>query len=502
MRIAYLIDKIKIVRKKILSPDLVVNGISDDSRKVGKDYLFIAVRGFEVDGHNYIKQAVENGASCVIAEDESRIPEGIDFCIVENTREIAGILANKFYGNPSDKIKVVGVTGTNGKTTTTYLLESIFKECTGKAGLIGTIEYRYGDVKQKAFNTTPSAIALARMLSEMVQANIEYAVMEVSSHSIDQKRVAGIGFVEGIYTNLSQDHLNYHKTLEEYAEVKKSFFTKHIWCQRKLGWGDDGLAVLNADDSLSDKIMKAGNGKYVTYGVLKKADFNLIKTNYGAHKTELVVNHKGKEYKITTGLLGKFNAYNILASFATGISLGLVSEAVIRGIEIVDVVPGRFEKIDEGQDFLVIIDYSHTPDSLSFAIDNSKTLSKGKVITIFGCGGERDKLKRPIMGKIAGDDSDYCIITNDNPRTEDPEVIINAILKGIKESNLTEGDYEVIADREQAIRRGVEKARSGDVLLIAGKGHEDYQIIGKKRFHFDDKEVVRKYLKKLINSGV
>jgi len=502
MRISDFIQKIEIVKTNINNPELIIEGISDDSRKVKSNYLFIAIRGFEVDGHNYIKQAIDNGAKFIIAEDETRIPPDVDCCIVENARNVVGIVANEFYDNPSQKIKVIGVTGTNGKTTTTYLLESIINECGYNAGVIGTIDYRYRNTRKKALNTTPSATELVSMLFEMVKAKVDYAVIEVSSHSIDQKRIAGIQFVEGIFTNLTQDHLDYHKTIEEYGNVKKGFFTEHLWKQKELGWGDNGVAILNADDPLTQKIIQGANGKYVTYSMLKEADFSVARSCYKYPKNEIVVKYKNREYPITPKLIGRFNLYNVLTSFATGVSLGLDIDTVIRGIEKLEIVPGRFEQVDEGQDFLVIVDYSHTPDSLSCAIANSRLVTKGRVITILGCGGDRDKLKRPIMGKIAGEGSNYCIITNDNPRTEDPEEIIKEILIGIKESGLSEANYEIISDREEAIRRGIEIAKSGDVLLIAGKGHETYQVIGKKRFDFDDREVARKYLKKLITNRI
>ena len=507
MKITDLIKKIKTTKELIRNSELIIEGISDDSRKVKQNHLFVAIKGFETDGHNYLKQAVENGAKFIIAEDESRIPSGVDYCVVENTRNIVGILANEFYDNPSHKVKVIGVTGTNGKTTTTYLLESIINESNSSAGVIGTIEYRYGSAKKKALNTTPSAIELVTMLSEMAKAKVGYAIIEVSSHSIDQKRIAGIQFVEGIFTNLTQDHLDYHKTIDEYGKVKKSFFIEHLWKQKKLEWGEDGLAILNADDPLTQKIIQDGDGSYVTYSVLKEADFYLVKSCCGYNKNELLIRHDGKEYTITSKLIGNFNLYNVLTSFSACVSLGLPVDKVIQGIEKLEIVPGRFERVDEGQDFLVIVDYSHTPDSLTCAIASGRDAircvsTKGRVITIFGCGGDRDKLKRPIMGKIAGESSDYCIITNDNPRTEDPEDIIKAILVGIKESGLSEANYEVITDREEAIRRGIEIAKSGDVLLIAGKGHENYQIIGKKKFDFDDKEIARKYLKKLISNRI
>lgn len=502
MKIVDLIKKIKTTKELIRNPDLIIEGINDDSRKVKQNHLFVAIRGFEIDAHNYLKQAVENGAKFIIAEDESLIPSGVDYCIVENTRNIVGILANEFYDNPSRKVKVVGVTGTNGKTTTTYLLESIINESSSSAGVIGTIEYRYGSAKKKALNTTPSAIELVTMLSEMANAKVGYAIIEVSSHSIDQKRIAGIQFVEGIFTNLTQDHLDYHKTIDEYGKVKKSFFIEHLWKQKELGWGENGLAILNADDPLTQKIIQGGAGRYVTYSVLKEADFYLVKSCCGYNKNKLLIRHNGNEYAITSKLIGNFNLYNVLTSFSVGVSLGLPVDKVIQGIEKLEVVPGRFERVDEGQDFLVIVDYSHTPDSLTCAIANSQLLTKGRVITIFGCGGDRDKLKRPIMGKIAGEGSDYCIITNDNPRTEDPEDIIKAVLIGIKESGLSEANYEIIPDREEAISKGIEIAKSGDVLLIAGKGHENYQVIGKRKFDFDDKEIARKYLKKLISNRI
>lgn len=469
-----------------------IRGISYDSRKVRPGFLFVAVEGFKTDGHNYVGRAVEAGAAAVLVQRMVEVPSGVTRVITGDTRKGLAMVSAAFYGSPSRELLLVGVTGTNGKTTTTSLIASIYRGAGKKAGLIGTIANYIGDRKLDVSHTTPESADLQEILRDMVNEGVSVAVMEVSSHALSLERVAGCEFDVAVFTNLTQDHLDFHRDMEEYLEVKARLF-------RNIGVGEKKLpkyAVVNADDPYSASIAEASGAPVVTYGLSEKADVRAVDikvTGRGCSFT--AVSEKYGAIDLSLRLTGLFNVYNTLAAYTAavegGISPGLVKEA----LERVPGVPGRFETVDCGQDFTVVVDYAHTPDGLENILKAARTVASGRVITVFGCGGDRDRTKRPIMGEIAGRYSQVPIITSDNPRTEDPDVIIRDIEEGIK--RVVPGGYRVIPDRREAIRAAVAEAKSGDMVVIAGKGHEDYQIIGTQKLPFDDREEVRNALEAL-----
>jgi UDP-N-acetylmuramoyl-L-alanyl-D-glutamate--2,6-diaminopimelate ligase len=490
MKLATLLDGVS-VRQPISreQQNVDVSAVVDDSRRVEPDSLFVAIKGATVDSHVFLSDVLEKGARVLVVE--SDIPEYKNAVVVrvDDSRAALAQIANNFFGRPSHEMLLIGVTGTNGKTTTTYLIEAILNAAGMPAGLIGTIEYRFGDKKQKAVHTTPGALEIASLLSRMHAWGARAIAMEISSHAIDQQRIAGIRFKAGVFTNISQDHLDYHKTMQSYAEVKKLFFLQHLSACR------DSVAVLNSDDSLGEEIAAAFPRRTCTYSSVHDADVNVADYHFSPRRTTLTIKTKSRMVQISSPLLGKFNVMNIAAAAATGFALGIDPEAIRTGIEALPGVPGRFERVDVGQPFLVFVDYSHTPDALSRALDNARLLTRGKVIVVFGCGGDRDREKRPIMGCIAGEKSNLAIITNDNPRSEDPMEIARAAQDGLLRCRRTPAQHQIILDRRAAIEAAFDAADPDDLVLIAGKGHEDYQILGAKTVHFDDREIAREILK-------
>jgi UDP-N-acetylmuramyl-tripeptide synthetase len=391
-------------------------------------------------------------------------------------------LTAEFYGNPSLKIKVVGVTGTNGKTTITYLLEALIKEAKFSPAVIGTINYRFKDKIFPAKNTTPGPVELQSLLMDMSLEGIDYAVMEVSSHALDQDRVEAINFHSAIFTNLTQDHLDYHNTIENYFQAKAKLF-------RNLK--PSSLAIINNDDACAGKLKGLTRARIVTYGINTPADITAEDIKFDISHTEFsLVTTKGKaEFK--SGLIGRHNVYNLLAVVAWSVKEGIDFSIAKSALEKFNVVAGRLERIDSDGGFSVFVDYAHTEDALANVIRTLRQLSRNRIIVVFGCGGERDRTKRPKMGYVVSELADYAIITNDNPRSEDPQEIISGIKMGIKK-----GNYCVIPDRFEAIKESLILAKPGDVVLVAGKGHEDYQILKDGKRHFDDREVVRECLMK------
>jgi UDP-N-acetylmuramoyl-L-alanyl-D-glutamate--2,6-diaminopimelate ligase len=472
-------DLIKIIEKRR------TGGITDKSGLVGKDFIFVAVKGAKADGSRFINEAVKNGAKFVVCDSKTKTvnPKSISFVKVRDTRGALSELAVSFYKDPSRKIKVIGVTGTNGKTTITYLLEALLKEAKLPAGVIGTINYRFKNKIIPAKNTTPGPLELHSMLSGMFKDGARYVAMEVSSHALDQKRVSGINFHSAIFTNLTQDHLDYHKNFSNYFAAKSKLF-KEI--------GLKSFVVINNDDKYSRRLKKITSARIITYGIDNPATVRASGIKSGALCTEFELSVCGENIKLKTNLIGRHNVYNVLAVAAWGIKEGISLKVIKSALEKFSQVPGRLERFVSKKGFCVFVDYAHTDDALKNVLSSLRQLAPGKLITLFGCGGDRDKLKRPKMGKIATELSDFAVITSDNPRMEKPESIIQDILNGVKKNN-----YCVITQRRKAIRKALALAKRGDIVLLAGKGHENYQVLNGRIMHFDDREEVRRCLRLL-----
>ncbi len=475
------------------NPQNEVTGITSNSKEVQKGYMFCAIKGNNFDGHIFIDSAIQKGVSAILLEDiPFEIPESVTYVKVKSTREYTPFIASNYYFNPSKGITLVGVTGTNGKTTVTNIVDAIWKNEGRKTGITGTIENRYAGKRISSVMTTPDSIDLAKLLSDMRQSNVDAVCMEVSSHAMDMNRVDGCNFDCAAFTNLSPDHLDYHASIDNYFNAKKKLFTKTL----KNSVKKNKFAVINADDHYGKLILgETGEQKVVTYSLLSDdADVHasrheITPKGIGA---DLIV--YGKKLEIKSNLIGVHNLYNILAATAITSGLGASLSCIKSAISSNITIQGRLEKIVNNAGFEVIVDYAHTPDALKNTLITLTTLKKSKIITVVGCGGDRDKTKRPQMGKIAGQFSDYVILTSDNPRSEDPEKIISEIENGIKNLSCHRNNYTKIVDREKAIKKSIELAGKDDIVLIAGKGHENYQIIGNKRLDFDDKEVARKFL--------
>ena len=440
-----------------------------NSKLVQKGQIFVALKGHTVDGHDYIPEAIKNGASKVIGEKDLTLD--IPYEKVENAEEYLKEQLVKEYGKVVNKLKIIGVTGTNGKTTSCYLTYELLKELKKKVAYLGTIGYFYNDVKKEVNNTTPDILTLYKFLMEAIDNGCEYFVMEVSSHSLSLERIKGLEFTTCAFTNLTEDHLDYHKTMEAYLNEKLKIL--HYL-------KPEGLMLLNSDDENSEKFK---THKYLTYGL--NGDYKIENYHIAPDHTDLEFSFEGEIYQVTTNLTSKFNIYNYLTSLSLIHSLGIDIKDIISITNKVYPPKGRCETYKVGKGYAVI-DYAHTPDAVEKVINAYNELKKGKIITIIGCGGDRDPIKRPIMGNIATKNSDYVIFTNDNPRTEDPEKIMQDI---IKDNNMP--NYEVIYDRETAIKKGVSLLEDEDILLVLGKGHENYQIIGHTKYHLDDAEIVK-----------
>ncbi len=464
-----------------------VSGIEYDSRKVVKNSVFVAVKGFNTDGHKYILESISKGAIAVILEDSDAAPDHIFTLekkakiLVKDSRVALSEISNAFYNNPSEKLKLIGITGTNGKTTTSYFLKSIVETAGYKTGVIGTIQNVIDNREIKSSLTTPEANDLNALLYEMLQYKCNYSIMEVSSHSLVLKRVNGLHFSGSVFTNITSDHLDFHLNFENYFAAKKILMDS-------LPAG--AFCVYNSDDKYGKRIVKDTRAVRYSYGKAAESDFVLHNINYDLEGTSFSIKYRQKEFYITTSLVGEFNAYNACAAFAASVLSGIDEEKAAAGIKNTPQVPGRFEVIGNGNK-KVIIDYSHTADSLTKALTAiKKIVETGRpVYTVFGCGGNRDKSKRPVMGRIASEMSTRVIITSDNPRSEDPFEIIKEIKEGI-----SSGNFETIENREDAIKYALQTSEDNAVILIAGKGHETYQEIKGVRSHFSDKETAEKYL--------
>ena len=486
-----------------------IEGITYHSRRVEKGFLFAAIRGMESDGHQFIGEAIDRGAVAVLLEQEREIG-GRTMIRVPNSRQALARVSSNFYGNPSSRVTLIGITGTNGKTTTTYLLESILKQAGYAVGVIGTVNYRYGQKRIPAPNTTPESLDLQRMLWEMAEEKVTHVIMEVSSHGIDLDRVFGCEFDGVIFTNFTSDHLDYHKTLSQYFDSKKRLFSESLMKSPKRR----RFAVTNDDDPRGEEIVEGIDLPIIRYGLNPSCDFSADQLTSTFDGLSCRIRTPKGEFSIHSRLIGEYNLYNILAATAAGMAMGLSLETLREGVAKLDGVVGRFEKVENPRGIHVIVDYAHTHDALERVllglkgILGSSTRNDGKVITVFGCGGDRDRTKRPLMGEVAGRYSDLSILTSDNPRTEDPLAIMDEVEKGLQSLPLTEWQkseisswrskkgYLKIPDRRKAIQMAIQLAQPFDVVLIAGKGHEDYQIIGKEKFPFDDRVEARKALER------
>ena len=465
--------------------DIAVNKIEFDSRKIELNDVFVAIRGSLSDGHTFIDKALELGASAIICETfPERIVNGVTYIQVKSSNEALAFLSANFYENPSQKLRLVGVTGTNGKTTIASLLYQLFKNAGYKVGLLSTVKILVDETEYKATHTTPDSLTINHFLNEMVETGCEFCFMEVSSHGVHQKRTEALHFEGGIFTNLSHDHLDYHNTFAEYRDVKKSFFD-HL--------PKSAFAIVNVDDKNGAVMVQNTKAKKVTYALKSYADYRaqILENQF----TGLLL--KVNNHELWTKLIGSFNAYNLLAIFATAIELGLEEQEALRLVSALESVSGRFQYIVSESKITAIVDYAHTPDALENVlktIENIRTRNE-QLITIVGCGGDRDKTKRPIMAKIASELSDKVIFTSDNPRTENPETIIEEMEKGVEPQNFKK--TLSIIDRKQAIKTACQLANSGDIILIAGKGHETYQEINGVRHDFDDMKIVKEILEQL-----
>lgn len=474
---------------KIIGANVEVSGIEHDSRKVTARNLFVCMEGAHVDGHNFIGQATDKGAVAVLTTRKNFVPpKNISALIVPDMLDALAVVVPYFYNYPARKMRVIGITGTNGKTTTTYLLREIFT-CAGfKVGLIGTIQNLIGDESFPVRNTTPNVIDLQKILVEMVAKKVEVVVMEVSSHALAENRVAGVEFDAAIFTNLTQDHLDFHGTMENYLRAKSKLFdmvSRHGRKQNKT-------AIINVDDEASAEILKHCLCKKITYGLKNSADLRATSLDIRADGMNLSL--VPSPLSLALHLTGIFNVYNVLAATGAALAENISPEVIKRALENFRSVPGRFERIFSAAPFEVIVDYAHTPDGVKNVLETAAQIAKGKIITVIGCGGDRDHKKRPIMGAIAGKFSDVVIATSDNPRTEDPEKILDEL-----ELGLGDKAHERIVDRRAAIFRAIELAEAGDIVLILGKGHETYQLLNTGKIHFDDREIAQEAIEKWKN---
>lgn len=478
------------------SVDVEVSDLSYNSLSVTKGCCFVALKGIKVDGHDFVQDVVARGASVAITEREFDLHCNATNVVVDDTRlALAGASAN-FFGNPSENFRLVGVTGTNGKTTITYLLEAIFAERGDKTGVIGTVSYRYGDVNMSAPHTTPESYDLQKMFCDMRRSGVGFCTMEVSSHALTQQRVAYAAFDAGVFTNLTPEHLDYHEDMEEYFEAKAILFEKLL----KEGGKDQSFAVINGDDPYGRRLIEKSPVPTIVYGFENMADVRGLGLSFNEKGLTLKVESFGKNFEINSQLCGRFNAYNILAAVAVAMRMGVSAQTVKSALAKIKAIPGRFEAIPNNRGVLALVDYAHTPDALINVLTNARELAGSKrLLVVFGCGGDRDRKKRPLMGEAAAKLSDIVIVTSDNPRTEDADAIVGEILPGVKKHCVPLKDgkgFVVMPDRRSAIEFAVRLTNQGDVLVVAGKGHENYQIIGTKKIHFDDKEILQQCFEK------
>jgi len=464
-----------------------ITSLAYDSRQVQPGAAFFAIAGEKADGHLYVTAALEGGAVAIVSEREA--PNGLAtrWVQVEKIRRALAAAGRNFYHHPDSRLSLVGITGTNGKTTTAFLIDSIFRAAGFTTGLFGTIEHRLGDRVVAAHNTTPESLDLISYMAAVVEGGGRAAVMEVSSHALAQERVWGFHYTAAVFTNLTRDHLDYHKDFESYFAAKRRLF-------EDLGSGPPGVAVINRDDPWGVRLLDLGHRRLITYGFDSSADVRVKHlTHLGAGFRAILATPGGK-LEIESKMMGRANVYNALAAAAAGLGLDLPAETIRAGIARLESVHGRFERVSEGQPFRVIVDYAHTDDALRNVLKTARELTGHRLIVVFGAGGDRDRAKRPLMGEAAGSLSDLAVVTSDNPRSEDPISIMNDVIVGLQK---TSNPYLAEVDREAAVRKALEAAHEGDVVVLAGKGHETYQVLKDQTVPFDDREVARKILREM-----
>ena len=480
MKLSSLLLKEEIVQ--LIGNDTEIRKICYDSRKVKPGDVFVCIPGYSADGHEYAQKAEQAGAAAIVCEHD--VPVSVPRAIVKNARRMLAYMAVCYYGRPSDKFNLIGVTGTNGKTSTTYMLKSIFEEAGFKVGLIGTNQNMIGDKIIHSDHTTPESLDLQELFAKMAKEKVDYVVMEVSSHSLELDRVAFCNFKFAIFTNLTQDHLDFHGTMDHYVRAKAKLFQM---CK---------VGIINEDDPHYDELMCGAGCSVIGYGLERGSD---VKAK------NIYMNHNGVSFecelpigdiKFTSPIPGRFTIYNMLGAIAACFYAGVNVRHIKEGLSHIEGVKGRIETVPTGREFNIIIDYAHTPDGVYNIVSTVREFAPGRVVTLFGCGGDRDRKKRPIMGKIAGELSDFLIVTSDNPRTENPSKIIEDIMSGVQE---TKCPYIIIENRKDAIRYAIEHAQKDDTIILAGKGHETYQILNTGKIHFDEREVVRDILNEQIS---
>ena len=470
-------------------PATPVTEVSHDSRRAGPGTLFVAIRGHAADGHEFLEAARRKGAAAFASEEPPR--PGAPWVRVRDAREALAVLSAALLGYPARELELVGVTGTNGKTTTAYMVDSALRQAGETVGLLGTVEYRVGDRVAEAVRTTPEASDLQTMLRQMKDAGCRRAVLEVSSHSLVLRRVHGLEFRVAVFTNLTRDHLDFHGDMDSYFAAKRILFDRQL--------REDGRAVVNVDDDRGAELARTLGRPVWTCSLRPGADFVAEDVRLSLEGTRFRARTPAGDFEVETPLLGRFNVQNALCAFGAGLALGLAPDAVQRGIASLKGVPGRMERIAAGQDFVVLVDYAHTDDALRSLLEAVRELKPRRLVTVFGCGGDRDKTKRPLMGAVAARLSDVMILTSDNPRSESPEAIVDDIKRGIPPSRPPE-ETPVVLDRREAIARALELGREGVVVVIAGKGHETYQVLRDRTVPFDDRKVVREVLSRLAGA--
>lgn len=476
--------------------NVVVTGISTHAQATSRSEMFVALVGNRIDSHMLLSEAVEAGAAVLLVDRDTAPYPGVTQVRVANTRQALGHLAQAFHGRPTRAMNVCGITGTNGKTSTTQHLGTILRIAGARVGMIGTLGAQFAGETIAFPTTTPGPLELAGVLARMERANIGNVVMEVSSHAVDQGRINGIPFRCGALTNISRDHLDYHGSFESYMLCKRRFFTDHV------ATTPGSFAVLNVEDPLGEELFDSYTEDLLSYSVESPlGDVRAENINLGLHRTTFDLVIDGRPHHVRTALGGMFNVANLIAAAACAFSLGVDVPTIAEGLEHAPQVPGRLEFIDEGQAFRVIVDYAHTPDALERVLRVARRYTQERLLVVFGCGGDRDRGKRPLMGRAAGDLADFVVVTNDNPRTEDPERVTRHIIEGVLQSRLKSNRYMVEHDRQTAIARACEMALPGDVVVIAGKGHEDYQEVGTIRLPFDDRQVARDVLRALPSAS-
>ena len=487
MLLQYLIENLTNVKVNG-DTNIDINKIEYNSKKITKGDIFVAINGYKEDGKRYIKEAIEKGAIAIVSQDEiEEKEEGITYIQVEDVRIALAIISATYYGSPARKLKIIGITGTKGKTTTAYMIRDIMLAAGKKIGMIGTICNTYANKVEESIRTSPESLDLQALLARMVDAGMEYVVMEVSSHALELNRVYGIKFIVGVFTNLSEDHLDFHKTMDEYLKAKAKLFEM------------SDFAIINGDDIYAPKLMKMIKIKMATFGLDNDVDLTAtdVRVNPSFVEFKMYINKMLETIRIN--IPGRFTVYNALAAIGVCSLFGAQMDSILAALAAVR-VPGRNEVIDLNKTFTVIIDYAHTPSSLEAILSSAKKYTRGRVICVFGCGGDRDKAKRAMMGEVAGRLADFTVITSDNPRNEKPSDIIKDIESGIKQ---TRGLYKSIENRRQAIKFAMRIAWKSDVIIIAGKGHETYQEVEKnKKLHFDDREVVRKIAQEMPDKNI